>query len=479
MRTRAALVALTAGGVMVLTACGGGGGAPNAAPVAAHVSSPPAASTDAASDAAASASADASASASAAVAPSPGSTLATVQGEGRVNIVSNAQGQGFTLVDSVMDGTSDDSYLQAYDAAGNPLARIPPGSLTGECGADDVITPRGRLLIAEKDVHQDAQGIQSATDTLNLVAFDAVTGAQVWTTTLIRDTTDGISCTAFGGYLGSRNTADTTFTTTFDGHWGVYQPDDRQDMSHSMAIDLTTGRTYPRPDLYGALGNWVTIAKRDGTIYNTLQSLTLTTPGSWPTLGTLTFGDGGLLEGLSGPFDLNLAMPGAQPSSSEPAAAAITPDGNTLIGTQANGAQDERSATVAYALPTMKKPWSLETPQYATYTIAAVSNAIVVIQSDNQDGSTELTALNTRTDATVWKQSIQSGASVCALTSTELVVLANSQLAFLGADDGRQTGYVADTDQDSAGDPACPTVLSGGVSGLELDGSTVAQLATP
>lgn len=415
--------------------------------------------------------------------PSPGTTLTTVQGDGRVNVISNAQGQGFTVVDSITDGDDDESFLQTYDAAGNPLAMIPPGSLTGECGAADVINGEGRIILAEKIDHQDAQGLQQASDTLTLAAYDATSGKQMWTTTLVSNTTNGISCSAYDGYLGSQAASSaSTFNTTLDGHWGVYQPDDRNDLSDSVAIDLTTGKTYPKPGLYGTVGNWVTVAKLS-TYDDSPESLTLTTPGSWPTLGTLTLGDGGMLYELQG-SDTTLVAPGAQFPTNDvdsPTAAAITPDGTTLIGVTGDYNQGGPTATVAYSLPSMTKLWSIATPQYSTDSVGGINNSMVVLTrtQNGGDDTTHLMAVNIHSGAKFWQQDVKTGASVCALTTTQLVVLANGQLAFLDTSDGHQTSYEADNTQDSSGDPSCPGLLSGGVSGVENDNGTIAQLATP
>lgn len=478
VKTRVACAVFVSSSVLMLASCSGGGATSEATGAAATAQ--PAASAAAPSNPDAGTSGGSAR--TAAPAPSPGTTLATAQGGGRVNVVSNWQGRGFTVVDSVLDGDTDDSTLQAYDAAGNALAKLPAGSFTGECGAADVVTPRGRLLLAEKDVHHDAQGIQSATDTLTLSAYDATTGRRVWITTLIRDTTSGISCTAYDGYLGSQSVADSDFTVTFDGRWGVYQPDDRYDLSHSIAIDLTTGKLYPKPGLYGTLGNWVTIAKMS-TDENAPASLTLATPGTWSTFGAVTFGDGAMFEEVPGPVDQTLVPPGAQlPSNNpdSPTPAAMTPDGKTLIGVAGNGSQGANTSTVAYALPTMKKLWSIPSPQGTTYSVAAVDNSIVVLQNEvNGDSATQLTAYNVQTGASVWKQNIQSTATVCDLTSTQLVVLANDQLAFLSAADGHQSSYQTDDAQDTSGGATCPSLLGGGVTGLGLDGTAVVQLATP
>jgi hypothetical protein len=469
---------ITACGLALITGCGGSslrhGSSPAAGPA---LGSSPSASMAASP-------ASASPPGQAAAAPAAGTTLATVQGEGRVNVISNLQGKGFTVVDSLLDGNQDESYLQAYDAAGNALAKLPPGSLTGECGAADVINGRGRLLITEKVIHHDAQGIQPASDTLTMTAFDATTGAQVWTTTLDSRDQNGISCTAFDGDLGSQNSGDTTFTSTANGRWGVYQPDDTYDLSHSVAIDLTTGKTYPRPGLYGALGNYVAVARMSNFLHSPVR-LTLMTPGSWAAHGTLTLGDSGMFEEIPGPDNPTLVTSGAQfPTDdvADPASAVITPDASTLIGVRGNFDQGEPTTTVAYSLPSMRELWSIPTPKYYSDSVEGVNNSIVVLarQQNDGDGVTRLMALSTQSGAKVWQQNIKVSVLVCALTSSQLVLLVNDQLAFLNAGTGVQTSYQADGTQDGSGDNTCPAVLAGGVSGVSVGSdNTVSQLATP
>lgn len=122
----------------------------------------------------------------------------------------------------------------------------------------------------------------------------------------------------------------------------MYQPDDAHDLSHSIAIDLTNGKTYPRPGLYGALGNYVAAATMS-SMDDSLAKLTLTTPGSWAPLGTLTLGDNGMIYAIPPSTNPSLVLPGAQfPTNdlSSPISAAITPDGSVLIGLRGNYAQD-------------------------------------------------------------------------------------------------------------------------------------------
>jgi outer membrane protein assembly factor BamB len=464
------------GAVVLIAACGGSGSPPHVADKpAAGVSKPPSAAPSPSTSAAPGNSPAA-----------PGTVLATVQGQGRVNVISNLEGQGFTLVDSIL-GTNDadQSYLQPYSASGQALTEIPPGSISGECGAADIINSKGRLLLAEQIITHPAQGIRSASYSLTLTAYSVTTGQKLWTAALERNVQDEPSCTAYDGYLGSQNGADATFTMTANGQWGVWQPDDAHDLSGSIAVDLTTGKLYPKPDLYGALGNYVTFATMSSE-FDSLTALTMTTPGAWPHLGTLTLDNTGDLYQIPGPYQLQLATSGAQFPNNDvtnPTAAAVTPAGNTLIGLQGNYDQGGPDATVAYALPSMKKLWSIPMPSGYFDTIEGISNSEVLLGRTqiNGDNTMVLMALDPRTGRRIWQQSIGGGGQVCLLTTTQVVVLANSQLAFLDASTGQQASYESDTAIDDSGNDECPSVLAGGVSGLIYDGQSgaVTQLATP
>jgi hypothetical protein len=452
---RVATALLATGSVLLLAACGGGSHSANKATNAPTVTPTPS-----------------EAGAGSSVVPSNlpttaaarGTILATIKNDGQVNVISNAQGQGFTAVHSITNSTLDDSYLQAYGIAGTRLAKISAGSFTGGCGAADVKVGDSRLLLAEKLTHQPTG------DTLTLSAFDATSGKKVWTTTLVSNSQTGVGCSSTDGYLGSQATGLPTFTTTFDGRWGVYQPDDQYDLSHSVAIDLVTGKTYPKPNLYGTLGNWLTIAKVSAT-NDPPASLTLTTPGSWASLGTLTLGDHGMVQDVPGPYQLTLVTAGTQFPANDitnRTTAVITPDGKTLIGLQGSTAQGAPATTVAYSLPTMKQLWSIPASPTSSETVAGINNSIVVIvrQPFAVDSALQLVALNTQSAAQVWEQDTTSDSIVCDLTASQLVIVTADQLAFLGTGDGHQLTSVQNDTKDAYNNYACPKVIAGGVSGL-------------
>jgi hypothetical protein len=444
----AALAALVAG-AMFSTACDDNGGS-SAAPRGATTAATP---------------------------PAAGATLAAVSGDGSLQVVSNAQGRGFTVVQDLLLGADDDrSTLQVYGVAGNRLARIPAGVITGGCGAADVLTNAGRVLFAEKIEHHPAAGIQPASNTRILFAFDAADGRRLWTRTLAENLPETGSCSSSGGgYLEG-------FTFTFDGRWAIYQPDLRHDPTHSIAIEVRTGTLYRKPGLYGALGNWVAVEalprKEDGRP----TRITLSLPGSWPALGVLTLGAGGMLTDLPD-RDGAPARPGVQLSG-----AAITPDATTLIGHQ----KADPESTVAYALPGLNKLWSAPEEKGYADTLAGLSNSVALTATPVSDpDGTVLTARTATTGAMLWQQRLPTKGSVCMLTSTQLVVLTNNQYAFLDPQHNGQQISHQDATTTHSGDngTACPAALSGGVSGVavnDLDPTggvqahkTIVQLATP
>ena len=68
------------------------------------------------------------------------------------------------------------------------------------------------------------------------------------------------------------------------------------------------------------------------------------------------------------------------------------------------------------------------------------------------------------------------------LTSTQILVQANNQLATLSAGSGKQLSFATDPYQDSEGDYTCPPVVESGISGVgrgNSDSDTVLQLLTP
>jgi hypothetical protein len=455
---------------------------------AAATATPGAGSAAASGSGAPSQSPTATTSTGAAVAPSPGTALATVDNIGATTVISNRAGDGFTVVHDLLGtGYTEASTLETYDAAGNQLASLPAGQFTGWCGAADVINSAGRLVITLLIKTTPPQGITPASYSLAMTAWNAATGASVWTATLVKNTTKQISCPASGVGIA----ADIwDFISTLDGHWGVLAlpPDANGNISYD-AIDLTTGKLYPNPNLEGVLGNDV-VTGSGNTGNNTPTTLTVTIPGSWAPLGTAAGRGANNVTGLDLSGDLssddeftpqNYAVTGYTGNDGTPGegiGAVATPDGNYLVAvySDANG----NSWYGGYSLPSLHKLWSMPIPSADSDQIVGISDTEVLITRGTSTDDTYLIALHPRTGQQVWKADIGNGSSVCDLTSAQVLVQANNQLATLSAATGKQLSFESDPFTGDSGGDTCPSIVETGLGGIGLGtNNQVIQFLTP
>lgn len=424
----------------------------------------------------------------AAVAPSPGSALATVDNIGATTVISNRAGDGFTVVHDLL-GTNytEQSTLETYDAAGNHLASLHAGQFTGDCGAADVINSAGRLVITLLITITPAQGIAPTSYSLTMTAWNAVTGASVWTAAVVKNTTKQVSCPPSGDGIA----ADMWhFISTLNGHWGVFElpPVANGNISYD-AIDLTTGKLYSNPDLEGVLGNDV-VTGSGNTGNNTPTTLTVTTPGSWAPLGTVAGQGAHDVDGLQLSGDINsddeftpqnYAVTGYTGNYGTPGSgigAVATPDSDYLVAvySDANG----NSWYGGYSLPSLHKLWSIPIPPAENEQIVGISDTELLITRGTSTGDTYLLAFDPKTGQQLWKVDIGNGGSVCDLTSKRVLVAANSQLATLSAATGKQLSYEPDPYTDASGDDTCPTVIETGLGGLGTGANNqVVQFLTP
>jgi hypothetical protein len=393
--------------------------------------------------------------------PASGTQLATFAGDGRLNVVSNVRNDGFVVVDSLLSAGQDQSTLQAYDRAGRPLAQLPAGSFTGECGAADVLTTAGRLIVTELATQKPAEGIAKATDALTLTATDAATGRSAWTADVVSRTEDPLLCQAFDGELWN-------FSATLDGRWGALLWDSG-DTSIAVAVDLATGRLHPRKNLVGTLGNYMVTGSK--------ETATLTTPDGWPRLGSV--GEDSSVP-LSGPGEYAPTGQLANRGFSNPPELEVTPDGATLAGVLKT--LDSSSSYVdGYALPSMRRRWRLTTPDSTTDTIAGVTASTLLINRDKNGGARggELLALDVHTGKKLWSTDVNGG-ELCDVTGSQLLINANDQLATLSAATGKQLSFADNPYQDPAtGVSACPHMLGGALGGVGLGDGTVIQFLQP
>jgi hypothetical protein len=205
----------------------------------------------------------------------------------------------------------------------------------------------------------------------------------------------------------------------------------------------------------------------------------VTLPGFWGRLGTFK-------TGLDAPGDVPLDEPAifaptgelANRGYSTPPVMETSPQGTELIGIVGSAGDEPPPAVNAYALPSARLLWSVRTPQYDTDTIEAVNASVVVIGRHKNFGGTTLIALDVRTGATVWQTSIGDG-TLCDLTSSQVLVSANDQLATLSALTGKQLSYENDPYQDDTGEDSCPGTVDNGITGVGYANSQVTQILEP
>jgi len=463
--TRSRVAALI---VLVPLGLAGCGGSPvKAGPTA---STAPPASADVEPNAAPSTAPPPSATASA---PEPGSTLASSTQDGAIFAVANAAGQGFTIGDDVISGNDEQSTLQTYDVSGTSLVQLSSGFSAG-CGLADVTNSKGRLVVAENIAEKPAEGINPALYSLSITAFDAGTGTAVWSDKVITDTQESLGCPAGGvdDLVG--------FAATSDGHYGVLLWP-WQNSTLALAIDLTDGSVHRRQDLVGVLGKYLLRgsdrARDDNGHANTL---TLTTPDGWPSLGHTPAADANEIQSTATGWLDNQAGSGDQKG------VGVTPDGIRLISADQTVSSDytEHNYVDGYLLPGMTRAWRYTSPPGTNDQVLDVTDDLVLVNRADDNRDNHLIGLDAVTGKQLWNTDIHDG-TVCLSTEARVLVDANEQLATLDATTGKQLGYNDNIKHALLGDEdaGCPKVLGNGLEGIgsRVDGSelTVAQLVTP
>lgn len=422
VRSRRRALVLLAMTAMMLSACSGGSGP---RPKALSTPSPAIAPSKSPSP-----TSDARSASQTAAPPSVGTTLATIPNlDGRVSVISN--GQGFTVVNSVQDGNSGNlSTLIAYDAAGKRLAQLAPGSYTGECGADDVVVPGvGRTLIGQITDTQPAQGINQATTTQDLRAWDATTGEVRWTSRIMPPTvlaSDAYaSCSAFDGHL-------KTFSATSNGRWGLAT---RIDGEAQYVLDLATGKSRRDNGATSIVGNYVAHSVND---HNNLQPTTLFDPQTGVVVG-------------HNPPGLEVALDSSQVyelAASPPKWVFSYQGGNTDRGLTSDSAHFVLSGkpgpAAMYTLPGMSRSWQTSSEDF---TVLGDGGGVSIY------GATDgVVGLDDKTGSRLW--AVPAG-DVCAVTDSQMLLHVGNQLAVIDMHTGKQVSF-------SDGDN-CPTMVPGGV----------------
>jgi hypothetical protein len=382
-------------------------------------------------------------------APAIGTQLATFSGEGRVNVITN--GNGFDIVDSLLaNDNTDQSTVTSYDAAGNQLTELPAGSLIGECGAADVVVPgTGRLLLGYLVTTTPAQGIHPATASTEIKAWNADTGAAVWSAKLF-DSDPG--CKAFDGNLQD-------FSSTPDGRWGLAL--NNATGAGGKVIDLTTGAV--RQDTYaiGMLGDFVVDTTSlawgtDSPHYLLVDPKTGAIVGKVHNSGTAN----GTVDGnSSGTIGFSNASNGyLAPSGlfTPNGAGSSAPSGTTSTGSELIAIPSQEANQVriyAYSLPSMNVLWR-SPGSFMPDIVGDGGGTLVVIEQDCANQTNCVVGYDDQTGAQLWKLP---SASVCGLTNSQMFIQINDDFADIDIKTGDQLSYVPDNGAD------CPQLYPGGL----------------
>jgi hypothetical protein len=409
-------------------------------------------------------------------APSPGSTVLSTNVTGSANVISN--GHGFSIIEggdtseqSEEGDQTEGAKVTTFNAAGQQLAELSSNDLTGACGADDLVVPgRGRLILTEVISDQQAEGIKPATGSLSLKAWNADTGAEVWSTTVVTTSQNQPTCQYEDGQLQD-------FGSTRDGRWGLYggglpRNDGEAAPPAGKVLNLRTGDMVNGVTANSLLGDYpiVVHVSESGSSYRAID------PSSGAVLGTNVNSfqfvhDGHTLELASGgvPFPYT-GEGGAQPPL-------LSSDNQRLLGSVEEGSRG--NSVVAYSLPSFRV--SFRRPARSFYPRVVADDGGLAIESLEDAGESgskgSLVAFDDATGRQVWKLP----GSVCGISSTQLMISVNNQTAIIDLKTGKQVSFSQES---------CPTILPGGISasgegGSNEDGSTesnvlkVTQVLTP
>ncbi len=393
---------------------------------------------------------------STAVAPAVGTVVVSFPATGAPATIANPNGDGFSVLQSLTGpGGVEQSVVRVYDVAGGALGTVPAGSFTGRCGATDITNGRGRLIVTQTIVDTPAAGLKPATRSVDLTAWRADTGSQLWRVTVAEprtaETWQQFSCGGFGA--------------TLDGRWGVFSPSGIADYGISRVVNLENGELHDRRSASGTIGNWV-IAGADDP-WDTPQMVV--DPRTWqaqgPFSGTVGYTNNRqwMATGLFSSY-WSRGSPG------------VSPDGTLFY-----------SGASAYSLPDMRRLWTVPSRSgFKDLIIAANATVAIVLREPNDFGKEHgyVMAFDVSTGSQLWSldlpivmRSFDPRPQVCGLTARQLLLVANLQLVTIDLATGAQHSYRDNTDGEEPED--CPPAVEGLYGLFAVGGKSVVQLLVP
>ncbi len=392
-----------------------------------------------------------------ATAPPVGTTLVQASVTGSANVITN--GRGFSIVDDATSDANgsetDESKVTTYNAAGQQLTEIPSADLTGTCGAADVEVPhRGRLILTELIANQPAEGVKPEVWSVSLKAWSAVSGAEVWSTTIVPTTEQQPSCHSTAGQLES-------FASTEGGAWGVYGSGEPS-AGGAKVLNLDTGAMVSGVKLDGVLGRYGAVVDsppNGSTAYYTVD------PESGQTLGKTT-----------ARIDVTslLGLDTASSTPSGTSASYLSSDGQRLLGVVEEG---HGSRAVAYSLPGFQILWTRPSREFYPRLVGDGGGVAIESVQAGSGKPAMIVGFNDKTGEQEWTIP-GNEPQVCGITGTEMMLGINGQQAIIDLKNGQQTSY-------SSG--SCPSIIAGGIavsggsdgSSSEPQTLTVTQGLTP
>lgn len=383
-------------------------------------------------------------------APDVGTQLATVTGTGRLDAISG--GIGFAVIDSVEIGDNDVSTLTAYDASGTKQATLKAPQFTGECGTADLLIPGlGPTLLTELVTQSPAAGTNPALSGRTLDAWDGLTGQHRWTAVIVAPQSENPT-----GCVGSIGDLD-AFTRTGDGRWAL---------ASAKIVDLTTGATRDADTVTAVVGNFLV-----EPVGNPPSAYSLHDPATGSTSGSIRTSNSNRV-GVYSVTPSALAAEGGVFITS--AAVGPTSDGARLLALPSG-----ELGVVAYGLPNGQQLWDNPTPD----AILADAGGHLIAERTSGSDADALLSLDDKTGVQQW--TLPRG-SVCGITSRQMLLSVNDQLAVIDLASGKQVSHgpipTAGV-QDSV--THCTVMLAGGIGVTTISRAdtgvtlTMTQVLTP
>ncbi len=441
--------------VCALTGCGSGGSS--------AASSEPSTASPSASEPSAASTSTATQGTVGVAPPRAGTTLLTREGDGTARAITSASGStapgaGFAIV-GYLGGSPSTTGVIAFGPSGQQLAEVSTQVMTTTCGALDLAVPSvGRIILTEHIASKPAEGIHPELQSATLDAWNASTGAHVWSAIVVPPRTEKIECNPYA------NLSPTSFGATADARWGVWSLEVPYGGCNSCqatggeVINLTDGVVNTDKQLLGTLGSYVVDSPPDQPV----STLRITDPATGAVLGTFQVTSHRHLVDDASQQMVPLASAGYFPGDP----AAISTDGNRAIVAET---PEDRPATIgAYALPRMSLVWRwhspYEGPRGTPPELVADGGGILLVYVEEPSGGKALLALDDRTAKSLWSlkelpnEEKETG-PVCGLSSSQALVFVNGQYATLDLHTGKQISYT------NSG-PLCQPILPNGIEEL-------------